>query len=178
MDTSLGNLQNYAYNAAIGAGIDPNVFLWQMNQESSMNPNAVNGNAVGIAQIMPGTAQMLGLTDRTDPFASLNAAAQYDASLLNGTCGGDYMCMLNHYGTTANVSQSVINSAQGVIGGIGSLTLGLSSGGSTVTSSDNCGTWDFGCKFSAWFANWSTRLVSVVLGLIFIAGAIYLYKSN
>lgn len=60
---------------AIHAGIDPDIFERQMNQESGFNPNAVSqAGAIGIAQIMPGTAAEWNV-DSTDPVASLSAAA-------------------------------------------------------------------------------------------------------
>lgn len=173
MDT----LQSYAYQAAVGSGIDPNVFLWQIGQESSWNPSATNGNAVGIAQFMPGTAAQFGI-DPTNPYQSLSAAAQYDSQLLS-QCNGDYMCMLNHYGTTANVPASVTTAAANVIAGI-SPTVGqsYSPGTGQTQSTNNCSWYDLPCMFGVWFANWSHRIVSIILGLIFLAGAIYLYKNR
>lgn len=75
--TTPGN-QNYV-NLAIAdakkAGINPTLFVKQINQESGFNPNAASGaGAIGIAQFIESTAAGLGINPR-DPVASLAAAA-------------------------------------------------------------------------------------------------------
>ena len=51
------SLQDYAKAAAARAGIDPNIFTAQIQQESSFNPTAKSpAGAQGIAQFMPATA--------------------------------------------------------------------------------------------------------------------------
>jgi hypothetical protein len=65
-----------ARQAAQRYGLDPNVFLRQINQESGFNPTARSpAGAIGIAQIMPATARGWGV-DPTNPIAALNAAAK------------------------------------------------------------------------------------------------------
>jgi hypothetical protein len=65
-----------ARQAAQRYGLDPNVFLRQINQESGFNPAARSpAGAIGIAQIMPATARGWGV-DPTNPIAALNAAAK------------------------------------------------------------------------------------------------------
>jgi hypothetical protein len=65
-----------ARQAAARYGLDPNVFVRQIQQESGFNPTIRSGaGAVGIAQIMPATARGWGV-DPLDPIASLNAAAK------------------------------------------------------------------------------------------------------
>jgi soluble lytic murein transglycosylase-like protein len=60
---------------AMNAGINPDIFERQMNQESGFNPNAISpAGAIGIAQILPSTAVGWGV-DPHDPVASLSAAA-------------------------------------------------------------------------------------------------------
>src|SRR4051812_43319246 len=69
-----------ARRAAQKAGVDPGVFERQIQQESGFDPDARSpAGAVGIAQIMPGTAAGWGV-DPHDPIASLNAAARNMAS--------------------------------------------------------------------------------------------------
>jgi hypothetical protein len=69
-----------ARRAAVRNGLDPNIFVRQIQQESGFNPNARSpAGATGIAQIMPATARGWGV-DPTDPIASLNAAAKNMAS--------------------------------------------------------------------------------------------------
>src|SRR5215471_14488540 len=91
-----GDLQDYARQAANRAGIDPDIFLKQIQQESGFNPGARSpAGAIGVAQFMPDTARGLGV-DPTDPYASLNGAAQLMASNLQ-KYGGDYAKALAAY---------------------------------------------------------------------------------
>jgi len=83
-----------AYNAAVQAGIDPNIFLRQINQESGFNPNAgSSAGAMGIAQIVPKYHPGVNVND---PIASLNYAANLDKQLLQ-QYGGDYTRALVAY---------------------------------------------------------------------------------
>jgi murein DD-endopeptidase MepM/ murein hydrolase activator NlpD len=63
------------------AGINPDIFLRQINQESGFNPKAESGaGAVGIAQIVPRYHPGV---DPRDPYASLKYAANYMATLIH-----------------------------------------------------------------------------------------------
>lgn len=98
--------QSLATSYAQQAGIDPTIFVAQIQQESGFNPNAVSpAGAIGIAQFMPTTAAGLGLNPH-DPVASLKAAAQYDANNLNAY-NGDYAKMLAAY----NAGGGAVNNA-------------------------------------------------------------------
>lgn len=78
-----GDLQAYARQAAQKAGIDPDIFVRQIQQESGFSPTAKSGaGAIGIAQFMPGTAAGMGV-DPADPYAALDAAARLDAQNLS-----------------------------------------------------------------------------------------------
>jgi hypothetical protein len=79
-------LQAQTAAAAQAAGLPANIFLSLINSESSFNPLAVgqstsSGTALGIAQLMPGTAADLGVTNAFDPSQALPAAANYLKSL-------------------------------------------------------------------------------------------------
>lgn len=51
--------------------------------ESAYDPNAVSrAGAVGLMQLMPGTAELYGVADRRDPVANVHAGAQYLRDLL------------------------------------------------------------------------------------------------
>ncbi len=75
---------------AIEAGIDPNMFLRQINQESGFNPNSrSDAGAVGIAQFLPSTAAELSV-DPSNPEEALKGAARLMASHIannNGNLG-------------------------------------------------------------------------------------------
>lgn len=87
-------LEAYARQAAIKNGVDPNIFVAQINQESGFNPAAHNpSGASGIAQLMP---QYYPNVDTSDPYASLDAAAQTMGQNVKRN-GGDYAKALAAY---------------------------------------------------------------------------------
>ncbi|MCC5963999.1 MAG: lytic transglycosylase domain-containing protein [Rhodobacteraceae bacterium] len=66
-----------ARNAARAHRIPEDLFLRLVHQESRWNPNAVSHKgAIGLAQLMPGTAQMLRV-DPNDPQQNLEGGARY-----------------------------------------------------------------------------------------------------
>lgn len=178
-----------AIDAARTYGVPTELFLWQIGKESGWNPNAQNPNssAGGIAQFIDSTAKWKGV-DKWDPTASLYAAAQYDAQLA-GQCGG-WLCALKNYGTTSG-SSALQNEASQV----------LNQSGSQDGTQSGCGL-DWSCwdkklfPYAAWrsadelAANRAqsgsassfidglvSRVPLIVLGIVFLAGAIYLYKQ-
>ena len=84
-DTS-GSKQQYAdYLTNVIAPryhLEAAVLLWQVNQESGFNPNALSpAGAMGIAQFMPATAAAYHL-DPWDPWQALDGMARYDLDSL------------------------------------------------------------------------------------------------
>lgn len=72
-----GKYLETAKAAARKHGIPENLFLRLIQQESGWNPGAVSPKgATGLAQLMPGTATMLGV-DINDPEENLNGGARY-----------------------------------------------------------------------------------------------------
>jgi hypothetical protein len=66
-----------AEQIAIEEGLDPDLFLKLVQAESSFNPNAgSSAGAIGLAQLMPGTAAELGV-DPYDPEQNLRGGARY-----------------------------------------------------------------------------------------------------
>ena len=75
--------------AAQRHGLDPALLRGLIKQESGFNPNARSGaGALGLTQLMPGTARELGVTDATDPAQAIEGGAKYLAQQLK-TFGGD-----------------------------------------------------------------------------------------
>jgi soluble lytic murein transglycosylase-like protein len=75
--------------AAQRNGIDPALLAGLIKQESGFNPTITSSaGAVGLTQLMPGTASSLGVTDPTDPAQSIDGGARYLAQQLK-TFGGD-----------------------------------------------------------------------------------------
>lgn len=84
-------------DAALRWGIDVNIALAQINQESGFNTNRTSPKgAKGLCQFMPATAARFGLSDPFDPVASLDAWGQYMDWLL-ARYGYDYKLALAGY---------------------------------------------------------------------------------
>jgi hypothetical protein len=87
-----------ARQAALSAGINVVLFLRQINQESGFDPNAHSGaGALGIAQLLPATAKMLGV-DPFKPQQALTGTARLMA-LYHQRYGGDDAKALAAYNT-------------------------------------------------------------------------------
>lgn len=83
--------------AAARHGIDPQVFVNLVRQESGFDPGAgSSAGAQGLTQLMPGTAASLGVTDPLDPAQSLEGGAKYLRQQLD-RFGGDYPKALAAY---------------------------------------------------------------------------------
>lgn len=75
--------------AAAKYGVDPALLRGLVRQESGFDPAARSGaGAVGLTQLMPGTARELGVTDPTDPAQALDGGAKYLKQQLD-RFGGD-----------------------------------------------------------------------------------------
>ena len=77
-------------------GLPPNVLLSLLHQESRFDPNAVSrAGALGIGQLMPGTARDLGVDPR-DPMQNIEGSARYLRQQLD-RFGGDMNLALAAY---------------------------------------------------------------------------------
>lgn len=78
-------------------GVPQDVIYGVIQTESSGNPNATSGSgAQGLMQLMPKTAQSLGVTDPYDPDQNIMGGTKYLAELL-ATYGGDLDKALSAY---------------------------------------------------------------------------------
>jgi soluble lytic murein transglycosylase-like protein len=78
-----GEFLGVARAAAARHGIPEDLFLRLVQQESGWNPTAVSHKgATGLAQLMPGTAQKLGV-DINDPHQNLEGGARYLKMMYN-----------------------------------------------------------------------------------------------
>lgn len=108
--TMANDYVSMARDAAIAAGINPDTFVRQIQQESGFNPNAGSpAGAEGIAQFMPGTAASMGVNPY-DPSSALPGAARLMAGLA-AQFGGDYAKALTAYNAGPGAVQSAV--AQG-----------------------------------------------------------------
>lgn len=113
LDPTSGQLSPMADMASTAAqkyGLDPNVFKQLVQVESGWNPAAVSDRgAVGLTQLMPGTAAGLGVADPYDPAQSLEGGAKYLRQMLD-KFGGDYTKALAAY----NAGPGAVEKANGV----------------------------------------------------------------
>ena len=71
------------HDAASANGVDPRLMAALVWSESGFNPNAVSHvGAIGLAQLMPGTAAQLGV-DAWDPRQNLDGGSRYLAAQIN-----------------------------------------------------------------------------------------------
>ncbi len=77
LETRKSALKSAAAEIAIREGVPPELFLALVHAESSFNPKARSHvGAIGLTQLMPGTARELGV-DPTDPIQNLSGGARY-----------------------------------------------------------------------------------------------------
>ena len=78
-------------------GVDPDLIRRQMGTESSFNPNAKSHkNAMGLMQLIPGTARRMGVTNIYDPKQNIEGGVKYMRQLLD-MFGGDVNLALAGY---------------------------------------------------------------------------------
>lgn len=95
-----GELVDYARAVAKQYGVDPDIFVRQINQESGFKVKAQSGvGARGIAQFMPSTAAQYGV-NVNDPYSSLDGAARHMKDML-ARYHGDYRYALAAYNAGA-----------------------------------------------------------------------------
>lgn len=90
-------MQSLIERVAKEEGIDVHLLNAVVSQESAYDPNARSSKgAMGLMQLMPGTARMLGVTDPMNPEQNLRGGAKYLKGLLTEH-GGDIPLALASY---------------------------------------------------------------------------------
>jgi TP901 family phage tail tape measure protein len=89
-----GNWASAINPLAAKYGVDPALVQAVIKQESGGNPAAVSGaGAVGLMQLMPGTASDMGVTNRYDPMQNLEGGIKYLALMLKMFSGDVTMAL-------------------------------------------------------------------------------------
>lgn len=97
-----------ARQKALQYGLDPDLFVRQIQAESAFRPNAVSSaGAIGLGQLMPATARELGV-DPSNPAQNLDGAARYMKQQLDTF--GNYPMALAAY----NAGPSRVQKAGGI----------------------------------------------------------------
>jgi soluble lytic murein transglycosylase-like protein len=110
--SEMGSTGNPKYDEFIARsaarnGVDPNLMIAVMRQESGFNARArSNKGASGLMQLMPGTAARFGVTNIYDPAQNIEGAARYLRFLLD-SFNGDVSLVLAGYNAGEN---AVVNS--------------------------------------------------------------------
>lgn len=95
--TSRGNYDALISAMATKYGVEPQLARAVVWAESNFNVNAVSkAGAVGLMQLMPGTAEMLGVTDSYDPVQNVDGGVRYLAQRIE-QYGGDVLKALAAY---------------------------------------------------------------------------------
>ena len=106
MDASI---QSAIISTAQSYGVDPSLAVAVANQESGGNQNAVSSaGAIGIFQLMPGTAAGLGVKPR-DAMQNIQGGIAYLSQMLSAF-GGDVAKALGAYNWGPGAVQSAVSS--------------------------------------------------------------------
>ena len=105
--TSNPKYDEYVKQSAARHGVDPNLIISVMRQESGFNLRARSyKGATGLMQLMPGTAARFGVTNIYDPQQNIEGGARYLRFLLD-QFNGDISLVLAGYNAGEN---AVVNS--------------------------------------------------------------------
>lgn len=78
------DIKKMLYLSAKKYGVDPKLAVAVATAESNLSPDAVSSaGAVGVMQLMPSTAQSLGVRNIKDPRENIDGGVQYLGQLLN-----------------------------------------------------------------------------------------------
>ena len=96
--------------AAVKHSVDPNLVRAIIQVESSFNPQAVSSKgAVGLMQLMPGTAKSLNVSNPYDPAQNVDAGVRHFKQLLD-SYDGDLQLSLAAY----NAGATAVHRSRGV----------------------------------------------------------------
>jgi hypothetical protein len=186
IDTTAG-YKGQAIDASNDYGVDPIFLTAALQQESSWDPNANDGNNhLGIGQFSEPTAQAYGITNRYDPSQSIYGAAAYYSDILDKN-GGNYVQAAQTYGTLPTDLSNLTSGQQDVLQAAQSANVASGYSGGTPTDSGQGGTGGVASKEPATVTGgtlwadigiWITRVVIAVLGIVFVGVAISMFKDQ
>lgn len=97
LDNKFSRHEDHVRTYARAYGVDENLVRAVMKQESCFNPNAKSrAGAMGLMQLMPGTADMMGVGNAWEPEQNIRGGVKYLAQMLR-EFGGDKRLALAAY---------------------------------------------------------------------------------
>ena len=93
--------------ASRDTGLDPGLVLAVMMEESGGDPQALSPRgARGLMQLMPATAEEVGVTDRTDPMQNVRGGARYLKNMLERYSGDLDLALAAYNAGPGNVEKA------------------------------------------------------------------------